>query len=101
LPGLAVKAGLQPSFRTKATVRTDGASVDLDWFLNTLSKAVGETVEMRKFMLSVPVGLSYEYKHFVIDARYNIGVTPIMKGGDNWHNSVFQLTLGYKFPLGL
>lgn len=101
LPGLAVKAGLQPSFRTKATVRTDGASVDLDWFLSTLSKAVGETVEMRKFMLSVPVGLSYEYKHFVIDARYNIGVTPIMKGGDNWHNSVFQLTLGYKFPLGL
>ena len=25
------------------------------------------------------------------------GLTPIMKGGDGWHNSVLQITLGYKF----
>lgn len=99
LPGLALKAGIQPGFRTKATARTDGVKADVDQLLNQLSTEQGETVEMRKFMLSVPMGLSFEYRNIVLDARYNLGVTPILKGGDDYHNSVFQLTLGYKFPI--
>ena len=97
LPGLAVKAGIQPAFRTKASVKSDGMKVDVDWLLDDLSKLTGEDVTMRKFMLSVPVGISYEYNRFVVDARYNFGLTPIMKGGDGWHNNVLQITLGYKF----
>ena len=93
VPGLAVKAGVQPAFRTKTTVKHDGMKMDVDWLL----KQYGTDTEMSKFMLSVPVGLSYEYNHFVLDARYNIGVTDLFKGEGIMRNNVIQLTLGYKF----
>jgi len=93
VPGLAVKAGVQPAFRTKTTVKYDGMKMDVDWLL----KQYGTDTEMSKFMLSVPVGLSYEYNHFVLDARYNIGVTDLFKGEGTMRNNVIQLTLGYKF----
>jgi hypothetical protein len=93
VPGLAVKAGVQPAFRTKTTVKYDGMKMDVDWLL----KQYGTDTEMNKFMLSVPVGLSYEYNHFVLDARYNIGVTDLFKGEGIMRNNVIQLTLGYKF----
>ena len=48
--------------------------------------------------LSIPVGLSYQINNFVIDGRYNWGVTKIAKESD-CKNSVFQITLGYKFTL--
>ena len=47
---------------------------------------------------SIPVGISYEYNNFVVDGRYNFGVTKIIDGFDS-KNSVFQITLGYKFDL--
>lgn len=93
VPGLAVKAGVQPAFRTKTSVKYDGMKMDVDWLL----KQYGTDTEMNKFMLSVPVGLSYEYNHFVLDARYNIGVTDLFKGEGIMRNNVIQLTLGYKF----
>ncbi len=93
VPGLAVKAGVQPAFRTKTSVKYDGMKMDVDWLL----KQYGTDTEMSKFMLSVPVGLSYEYNHFVLDARYNIGVTDLFKGEGIMRNNVIQLTLGYKF----
>jgi hypothetical protein len=93
IPGLAIKAGVQPAFRTKTTVKFDGKKMDVDWLL----KEFGEDTEMSKFMLSVPVGISYEYNHFVLDARYNFGVTDLFKGEGTMRNSVFQVTLGYKF----
>jgi hypothetical protein len=93
VPGLAVKAGIQPAFRTKTTVKYDGMKMDVDWLL----KQYGTDTEMNKFMLSVPVGLSYEYNHFVLDARYNFGVTDLFKGEGTMRNNVIQLTLGYKF----
>ncbi|MBS7283776.1 MAG: hypothetical protein KIG93_11150 [Prevotella sp.] len=46
----------------------------------------------------IPIGISYEYKGFCQDARYNIGCTKVFDKGDGNH-SVFQLTLGYKFAL--
>ena len=59
--------------------------------------------DVNTFDLSIPVGLSYEYNNFVLDGRYNWGVTKInkhsMKGVDDTRNSVFQITLGYKFSL--
>lgn len=93
LPGLAVKAGMQPAFRTKTSVTIDGSKTDVDWLL----KQYGEDTKMSKFMLSVPVGISYEYKNVVLDARYNIGLTDIFKEEGVMRNHVFQLTLGYKF----
>ena len=81
VPGLAVKLGVQPGFM-----------IDKD-----------DAEDVNTFDLSIPVGLSYEYNNFVLDGRYNWGVTKInkhsVKGLDDTRNSVFQITLGYKFSL--
>ena len=75
VPGLAVKLGVQPAF-----------AVDKGG-----TKAKG-------FDLAIPVGLSYEFANVVIDGRYNWGVTKVFDNVDA-KNSVFQVTLGYKFDL--
>ena len=77
--GLAVKAGVQPGFMVDKDGRGDAA---------------------KTFDFSIPVGLSYEFSHVVLDARYNWGVTKVVDAGDKSpKNSVFQITLGYKFDL--
>ena len=53
---------------------------------------------MKKFDLSIPLGLSYEFSDFVIDARYNLGLTKIAEDMDG-KNSVIMLTVGYKISL--
>ncbi len=81
--GLAIKAGVQPGFLVRA--KEDGDSF---------------SDECKKFDFSIPVGLSYEYQNFVLDARYNIGLTKTFKEAtEKTKNSVFQITLGYKFAL--
>ena len=81
--GLAVKAGVQPGFLLSAKA----GDLDIKDGCKT-------------FDLSIPVGVSYEYQKFVLDARYNIGVTKGNKeGNDSERNSVFAITLGYKFAL--
>ena len=72
---LAVKLGVQPGF--------------------CVAK---DKLKANTFDLSIPVGLSYEYNNFVVDGRYNFGVTNVAKGEDP-KNSVFQFTVGYKFEL--
>ena len=101
LPGLAIKAGVQPSFRVKAKAKTDGASMDLDEVYSSISKLIGEEVKISKFDFSIPVGISYEYKNIVLDARYNWGLIKLVNIGDAFYNRVFQLTLGYKFNIDL
>ena len=89
-PGLAIKAGPQLGILMRA--KQDGYDLK-DW--------------CNKVDFSIPVGLSYEFDDFVIDARYNIGLTKINKevtnGGWTSHgsarNSVIMLTVGYKIPL--
>ena len=81
--GLAIKAGVQPGFLLSAK---EGDHDIKD--------------NMKKFDFAIPVGASYEYKNFVLDARYNIGLTKGNKNGSRSNkNSVFQITLGYKFKL--
>lgn len=82
--GLAVKAGIQPAFKVKSEAKADVVSVDLEGF--------------KSFDFSIPVGLSYEVSDFVIDARYNWGISKVLEGFDS-KNTVFQFTVGYKFPL--
>jgi len=88
IPGLAVKAGVQPGF----LMRSKWGDVDFKDY-------------NKKFDLSIPLGLSYEISDFVIDARYNLGTTNILKNehGTYWdgkaRNSVIMLTVGYKIPL--
>jgi len=93
--GLAVKAGVQPSFRVKTKLKADGSKMDLDEALDFLFP--NQEVTMNKFDLSIPVGFSYEYNKIVFDARYNFGLIKLFKGLDGTsRNSLITLTLGYK-----
>ena len=75
VPNFAVKLGVQPGI----AIDKDGSNI------NT-------------FDFSIPVGASYEFNNFVVDARYNWGVTKLWDGAKP-KNSVFQVTFGYKFSI--
>lgn len=93
--GLALKAGLQADVLLSAKLRT-----------YTMGESTGFSTNYKDLLntagLSVPVGVSYEFSHVVVDARYNWGLTHVEKDVDGpvkdySKNSVFQLTLGYRF----
>ena len=95
LPGLALKAGLQPAYRMKTNMKVDGQTYDFDKVMEILFE--GTDVKMNDFDLSIPVGLSYEYNGVTLDARYNFGVTKLFSGiNDSVLNQVITVTLGYK-----
>ena len=83
--GFAIKAGVQPAFNVRHKVSYDGDTANLDG--------------IQSFNFSIPVGLSYEYQCFVLDARYNIGITKLVKDADQGRNSTFSISIGYKFAL--
>lgn len=86
--GLAFKVGLQPGInvthKLKLEKGSESHSDDIDG--------------VKSFDFSIPVGASYEYRNLVLDARYNWGLTKVFKDA-NSKNSVFQITLGYKFNM--
>lgn len=86
--GLALKAGIQPAFLVSSKTSDGNEEVDSKDICNS-------------FDFSIPVGASYEYSNFVLDARYNFGITKVFKSETeiDSKNSVFQITLGYKFAL--
>ena len=91
IPGLAIKAGIQPAFKASAKVKVEAT-------VSGESKDETEDVDgVKGFYLSIPFGLSYQISDFVIDARYNLGVTKAFEGGDSKH-SWFMFTIGYKIP---
>ena len=101
LPGLALKLGVQPGFKVKAKIKTNGASMDVDEYYKKINMAEGTDYKVYPIDLSIPVGISYEYNNIVIDARYNYGLTNVGNLGDPFYHRVFQLTLGYKLPFDL
>jgi hypothetical protein len=96
--GLAVKAGLQPEI-----IVSKSGDVDARVTVDGVSSVMGINADpnLRSFSLSLPVGLSYEYKNVVLDARYSFGLTNIAKdsGDKKVHLNTFAVTLGYKFEL--
>ncbi len=90
--GFALKAGIQPAFNVSSKVKADGISVDWNKYFKDTEG------EIKTFDFSIPVGASYQISDFVIDARYNFGLTKLTGLSDS-KNSVFQITLGYKFNL--
>jgi len=95
LPGLAIKAGVQPAYRIKTTAKMDGTTVNLDNLLSALFE--DNDVKLNKFDVSIPVGLSYSIAGVTLDARYNFGLTKIFSGIDeSIRNNVIFVTLGIK-----
>ena len=97
--GLALKAGVQLGLNVASDIDVKTSFTDGSYNLAD----VKDYTESMAF--SIPVGISYE--DFVIDARYNIGLTDVYKKDNvitnlalkGTKNSVIQLTLGYKFDL--
>ena len=77
--GFAIKAGLQPGFKLYSK----------------------EDDEVNNFDVAVPLGISYDFGHLVLDARYTIGLKRILKDKSDLDckNITFQIGLGYKFRL--
>lgn len=90
--GFALKLGIQPALNVSAGYTISSQGVEVSGDISDLG------IEVNSFDFAFPVGLSYEYKNFVADARYNFGVTKVAKDFKD-KNSVFQITLGYKFKL--
>jgi len=98
IKGLAVKLGLQPGFMVNNKMKAKQGSASVEVGVEDVLREAGINSSLNKLDLSIPIGVSYEYKNFVIDGRYNWGITKIIKEADG-KNSVFQFTLGYKFEL--
>lgn len=115
--GLAVKAGVQLGFCLKSEIEvtaeiSPGFSSTVTEF-NFQKIGMTETGVCKSVDFGIPVGLSYEYKNIVLDARYYIGLTKIgkeyyqiMSDGHinppaitSSRNSYFSFTLGYRFHL--
>ena len=94
-PGLAIKAGVQPGFLLSRKTKLDELVGSGTW----TSVEHTSTDGMKKVDFSIPLGLSYEISDFVIDARYNLGLTNI-NDTDSYKskNGVIMLTVGYKIP---
>ncbi len=90
--GLAVKLGIQPGFNVSSKYKVSAQGVDVSGNLSDMD------INIKTLDFSIPIGLSYEIDNFVIDGRYNIGMTKVTDGADS-KNSVFQFTIGYKFNL--
>ncbi|MGM9758820.1 MAG: porin family protein [Parabacteroides sp.] len=85
--GFAVKAGIQVGFQVYGKEKVNGEFIPLD-------------VSKNKVGFAFPIGLSYEYARFVLDARYNIGVTDMLDMPDRSSRSQnMMITIGYKFVL--
>ena len=76
----------------------NGAKVEVG--LEESFHAVGLKADVKSFVLSIPVGVSYEFSSLVLDARYNLGISKAASAeGESTKHNVFQFTVGYKFSL--
>lgn len=89
LPGLALKAGVQLGYLMSAKLHDSNAT-------NTT------TSNYKRVNVSIPAGISYTYKAFTADFRYNIGAANLCNVDEierSWRTGSFWLTFGYQFAL--
>lgn len=80
--GLSLEAGPQFSFNTTSEADGDGESMEID----------AESMD-----IGVGLGLGYQFMQSIfVQARYNMGFSDVVEDVDV-KNSVFQISLGYKF----
>jgi hypothetical protein len=85
---LALKAGVQFGFNMSHKLKSETSAGSNE----------ADMPNFKSFDFSIPLGISYEYENVVLDARYNLGLTKVTDHLDS-KNSVFQITLGYRFDL--
>lgn len=101
--GFAIKAGVQLGYVVHARIQS---SFTGRYGGTILSEKIDESImyDTNKLDVSIPMGISYEFENaLVLDFRYNLGLTRVNKldesGEKAMKNSVFVVSLGYKFPL--
>ena len=113
--GLSLKAGVQLGFLLHKSMKIDGVNYEKDYDLARLVffNRFGRPVVVNSYMekewsrnfnkvdCSIPLAISYELFGVQLEARYNLGLTKVLKEDEEASkNSVWQFTLGYKFDLG-
>ncbi len=93
--GLAIKTGVQLGINVRSKISDGDDSMKIEDFFKATTNV---KAEQKSLDISIPVGISYEISNFVIDARYNFGLTKVVDPFKD-KNRVFQLTVGYKFGL--
>ncbi len=90
LPGLALKAGVEFGYLISGKYKDAKTSLT-------------NTADYKRFNISIPAGISYSYKHFVADLRYNIGLmnmcNKVVEVEDSWKTNSLWFTIGYQFGL--
>jgi hypothetical protein len=115
IKGLALKAGVQVGILTSDKMTTDVMLTMINMDFNSGYFELNEAPQLNQLMtyntnisdvcksvdFGIPLGLSYEYKNIVLDARYYFGLTKIDKTDDpdSARNQYLSITLGYKFNL--
>ena len=83
---LALKTGLQFGFIVSNGYTIEGPG----------SKENRNDPDVKAVEASIPLGVSYEFNQFVVEARYNLGLTYAVP---RTRFSTFQFTLGYRFDV--
>ena len=83
---LALKTGLQFGFNVSNGYTIEGPG----------SKENRNDPDVKAVEASIPLGVSYEFNQFVVEARYNLGLTYTVP---RTRFSTFQFTLGYRFDV--
>ena len=98
--GFALKVGLEGGILINEKVKLVGNGYSAEVSLEKTLRNGDSRYTNKSFVAAMPIGASYEYKNFQLDARYIIGLTDANEcTGDNDRHNLFQLTLGYKFKL--
>lgn len=94
--GFALKIGLQPGFLVNDKIKVSGNGMSVEVGVED----VFDGSSLKNVDFSIPVGASYEFSNVKLDVRYNFGLTPVIKEfGESSRNSVFLMTVGYKFSM--
>ena len=97
----SMKFGLEPGILINDKVSTAQGDYDIS---DSYAETAGGEVSVPSVALNLQAGLAYEYRNFVIDARYVVGLTNAIKitqdGTDvNIRHQAWMFTIGYKFAL--
>lgn len=114
LKGLAVKAGVQLGIRADDRLKCETQTVEANQYqdnvpvyTNTLmpyarySQNTMATDVCKSIDFGFPIGLSYELKGVMLDARYYFGLADALSASDakEMHNRYLSITLSYRFHL--
>ncbi len=105
-PGFSLNLGVQVAFHLNSNMHLETSAVTIGkdgsyTYTGETEKFDTKKLNVRSPDFSIPVGISYEKEHVVVDARYLFGLSKVYNPpfGNNNRNRVFILSAGYKFDI--